>query len=457
MNKNLAVLALAGLTLAGCQSTQAGTVFKNGVVSSSQPTTTAYVAMDTNTKNIVPNALRNIKVVDNWQPVKNYKLAVSEEAFQYTHDDDVMRGFVEKDFGADKCQDMLKKASYKGRSKYNGSNMDLWYTRCSAYAIGQGKQGNKQYMADILLAWADNNVSLKGTGGPGNWTTLGYQIPSTMGTFAQYYGFHYQSFPFTDEQRSRVDAHLKAQMMRHRFGNIGSGPRHNKNCYVDVPEKKMIQAYTHHKTLHNDCGSIRYKVSVGEIVLGFALGDQELLNKGHDDIYVVFAQFTSNGVGFTHAAKGAYTVNYSLEYAAYMSILTELYKSVGYDFLEHTLPHGAKVWETLVNAYKLKEDHTYYAEYADPKPAQKHTPGLPRYSKIAKLTRAQWLATDYANNVYDYAGGDKQFIKRHMEFVDRYMPEIDVSDNDIMLYLSNKNHHGANYGLFADIMHIANK
>jgi len=69
--------------------------------------------------------------------------------------------------------------------------------------------GNKQIIQDILLAWAENNIKLKGTDGSGNWDSKGYQIPSTMGVFAQYYGLHYRSFTYSDEQRTRVDAHLK--------------------------------------------------------------------------------------------------------------------------------------------------------------------------------------------------------------------------------------------------------
>ena len=44
-----------------------------------------------------------------------------------------------------------------------------------------------------------------------------------------------------------------------------------------------------------------------------------------------------------------------------------------------------------------------------------------------------------------------------MEFVDRYMPEIDVRHIDLMLYSGAKSHAGGNYGVLADIMYFANK
>ena len=412
--------------------------------------TKTYLPMELKTNHIVPNKLREIKVVPNWKPVKNYNLLVAEEAFQLTQDDGINISLIKREFGEDQCISNLTKADYPGRGEYRntGRSHSDWFTKCTAWVLVQAKMGNKQIMQDILLAWADNNISLKGSGGPGNWTTKGYQIPSTMGIFAQYYGVHYLSFTYSDKQRTRIDAHLKKEMMRHRFGNIGIAADDSTPCYVDVPEEKMIKSHFLGSVTHNDCGSIRYKVAVGEIILGFSLNDQKLLDKGHDDINVAFAQFDSDGIGIVHAMKGANVLNYSLEYAAYMSILAEIYKSVEYDFLEHTLPHGAKVWQTLINAYKLKEDHTYYAKYAKIKKD---------YGLISDLTRAEYLETSFAHNVYDWSGGDKQFIKRHMKFADRYMPEIDLNDVDIMLYTAARNHSGGNYGVFADIMHIANK
>lgn len=412
--------------------------------------TASYVPMELKTNHIVPNKLREIKVFPNWKPVKNYDLLVAEEAFQLAQDDGINISLIKREFGEDQCISNLTKADYPGRGEYRntGRSHSNWYTKCTAWVLVQAKMGNKQIMQDILLAWSDNNISLKGTGGSGNWTTKGYQIPSTMGVFAQYYGLHYRSFNYSDKQRTRVDAHLKKEMMRHRFGHIGAAPPDATKCHVDVPEEEMIKSHLQYTATHNDCGSIRYKVAAGEIILGFALNDQQLLDKGHDDLYVAFAQFDSDGIGIVHAAKGANVVNYSLEYAAYMSIFVELYKSVDYDFLEHTLPHGAKVWQTLVNAYKLKGDHTFYAKYAG---------AGNRYSLISELTRAEYLETSFAHKVYDWSGGDKQFIKRHMEFVDRYMPESDVRDVDLMLYSGARNHSGGNYGVLADIMHFANK
>ena len=104
------------------------------------------------------------------------------------------------------------------------------------------------------------------------------------------------------------------------------------------------------------------KVAVGEIMLGFRLEDQELLDKGHKDIYVVQAFINKDGININHASRGANTVNYSWEYTGYSSILAEVYRPVGYDYFEHTFPRGAKVKDYLKFNYRLLNDFKLTAE-----------------------------------------------------------------------------------------------
>ena len=423
-------------------------------ISSHAGDTESYVPMELETKHIVPNKLREIKVVPNWQPVKNYDLLKSEESFQITRDNGIVLSMIKREFGEERCVRNLKNTTYENAETGDAARADgdMWYSRCTAWAITQAKMGKKKIMQDILLAWTMNDVNLLGSGGPNNWTGKGYQVPSTFGVFSQYYGLHYHSFTFKDDERSKVDAYLKKEFMKWSGRDIGYyGGRHK--CLVDVPEHQMVNSWLRNKVAHNNCGSIRYKVAAGEIFLGFAIGDQELLDKGHDDIYVVFAQYDKDGIGMAHAMKSARVVNYSIEYAAYLSIFAELYKSVGYDFLEHTLPHGAKVYESLTQTYQLIQDHTHYEKYL----LNNENWTFPKYSTIANMTTAEFRKTEHAHNAYDYANGDMQFVKKHMEFVDRYMPRIDKKDIEIMMYLNLRKHPGANYGVSADIMYFANK
>ena len=240
--------------------------------------------------------------------------------------------------------------------------------------------------------------------------------------------------------------------MKQTFPNTGGSASKNPNakCKVDQSEKAMIKSHMRQQIYFDNCGSIRYKVSGGEIMLGFRLGNQELLDKGHEDLYVNLAQFTSDGIGMTHAVKGANTLNYTMEYLRYMSIYAELYKSVGYDFLEHTLPHGAKVHEAISMGYTALYDvDGVLGKYA------KANTQFPKYHKIAGMTHKEYLTTSFAENVYDWENGDKQFIRSHIQFIKSYTT-VEIP-SDIDMYMKGRNQMSNHMGVSSMLMHFANQ
>jgi hypothetical protein len=172
---------------------------------------------------------------------------------------------------------------------------------------------------------------------------------------------------------------------------------HGKTAKCNI---NNINSVLHKKTDTDTCGNIRMKVSVGEIMLGFRLEKQALLDKGHDDIYVVQAFINKDGININHASRGGNTVNYSWEYTYYSSLLAEIYTAVGYDYFEHTLPHGAKVHEYLSFNYRLLKDFKLTAQWAKRSVGSKHRP----YSQIKNLSQAEYQKTDNALDVYHWFG-----------------------------------------------------
>jgi hypothetical protein len=197
------------------------------------------------------------------------------------------------------------------------------------------------------------------------------------------------------------------------------------------------------------------KVAVGEIMLGFRLENQELLDKGHEDIYVVQAFINKDGININHASRGANTVNYSWEYTGYSSILAEVYRPVGYDYFEHTFPRGAKVKDYLKFNYRLLKDFKLTAEWAKRNVGSMFEP----YKNISKLTQAEYLQTEYAENVYSFEHGDREFIKAHPRFTKKYMPEIysSVSEEEIKnFYKSREGLISANKGVSSYALYYGN-
>jgi len=371
---------------------------------------------------LLPNTLLEIKVIENWEPVKNF------QKFKEYSNLAPIKGFLERKNKEWDCFDRIKNVD--PYPKTDNSHW-AWFT-CQNYLHFAGTN-NPQIIGDILLSWASAKKDPMIVKRASGYNVAGYDIPSTIGTFSQFYGVWYKEIKYTEKERQLVNKYLVQKLFDQKFKVLNKGAR---KCNI----KKLKSIYSKN-TGTNNCGNIRMKVAVGEIILGFRLKNQELLDKGHKDIYVVQAFINKDGININHASRGANTVNYSWEYTGYSSILAEVYRPVGYDYFEHTFPRGAKVKDYLIFNYRLLKDFKLTAEWA------KRNVGsmFDKYKNISKLTQAEYLQTEYAENVYSFEHGDKEFIKAHPRFTKKYMPEVysSVSEEEI------KNFHKSREGLIS--------
>ena len=276
----------------------------------------------------------------------------------------------------------------------------------------------------------------------GGYNVAGYDIPSTIGTFAQSYAFWYDEIEYTPDERKQVDSYMTKKLIEQKFPVMNYGTR---PCDIN-----NINSVFHKDTGTNNCGNIRMKVAVGEIMLGFRLENQTLLDKGHDDMYVVHAFVNEDGININHASRGGNTLNYSWEYTYYASLLAEIYDAVGYDYLEHTLPRGAKVHEYLSFNYRFLKDFKLTAQWA------KYDVGsmwLP-YSQIKNLSQEEYEKSDNGQNVYRWEDGDNEFVKAHTKFVKRYMPELYTFD--VKNYMGSNFNESPNFGVHPYMLHLGN-
>ncbi|MDA9232347.1 hypothetical protein N9O63_00865 [Candidatus Pelagibacter sp.] len=350
---------------------------------------------------LLPNTLLEIKVIENWEPVKNF------QKFKEYSNLTPMKGFLERKDKEWNCFDRINNVD--PYPKTDDSHW-AWFT-CQNYLHFAGTN-NPQIISDILLSWASAKKDPMIVKRASGYNVAGYDIPSTIGTFAQFYAVWYKEINYTKQERQLVDKYLVQKLFDQKFKVLNQGKR---KCNI----KKLKSIYSKN-TGTNNCGNIRMKVAVGEIMLGFRLENQELLDKGHEDIYVVQAFINKDGININHASRGANTVNYSWEYTGYSSILAEVYRPVGYDYFEHTFPRGAKVKDYLKFNYRLLKDFKLTAEWAKRNVGSMFEP----YKNISKLTQAEYLQTEYAENVYSFEHGDREFIKAHPRFTKKYMPEI---------------------------------
>ena len=399
-------------------------------------TTSSSETSSAKSNGLLPDTLKQIKVVKDWEPVADFE-ALKEYAKQVPIEEFRVRKNKEWN-----CVDRITNVN-----PYPDEDSHRAWFHCQAYVHGLAAS-NPQIIGDILLTWASASkdpMFVVPFADPRH-RTAGYDLPSTIGTFAQSYAFWYDEITYTRDERKRVDAYMTRKLMEQKFVPIGGnyqGPF--IKCNIND-----INSVLYERTGQNNCGNIRMKVAVGEIMLGFRLENQTLLDKGHDDMYVVHAFINEDGININHASRGGNTLNYSWEYTYYASLLAEIYDSVGYDYLEHTLPRGAKVHEYLSFNYRFLKDFKLTAQWA------KYDIGsmwLP-YSQIKNLSQEEYEKTDNGKNVYRWEDGDKEFVKAHTKFVKRYMPELYTFD--VKNYMGSKFNDSPNFGVHPYMLHIGN-
>jgi hypothetical protein len=274
-----------------------------------------------------------------------------------------------------------------------------------------------------------------------------------LGSFAQSYAIWYDEIDYTPEERKQVDAYMTRKLMEQQFEPINYG---YKPCDININvDIENISALSESSGWGwNNCGNMRRRVAIGEIMLGFRLEDQKLLDKGHDDLYFVQAIYNKDGIDTNNAMRGGKTVNYNWATSKDISLLVEVYDSVGYDYLEHTLPRGAKVHEYLSFIYKLMKDFKLTAPWAK---YNVGTVAVP-YAPIKDLTQEQFQIVETNNGRYAYRDGDKEFVKAHTKFVKRYMPDVYINGvKDYKLIVNNMSYQQeSGRAIYPYALHYAN-
>jgi len=328
---------------------------------------------------------------------------------------------------------------------------ESWF-HCQSYVHGWANR-KPQILGDILLRWAsatDDLMVYNPTTITNDPNSGGYQIPSVLGSFAQSYAIWYDEIDFTPEERKQVDAYMTRKLMEQQFEPINYG---HKGCDINIDITNLFAMSYDALWDFNNCGNMRRRVAIGEIMLGFRLEDQKLLDKGHDDLYFVQAFYNKDGIDTNNAMRGGKTVNYNWDVSQDISLLVEIYDSVGYDYLEHTLPRGAKVHEYLSFIYKLMKDFKLTAPWAKYDVGSTDVP----YAGIKDLTQDQFQIL-IENGKYAYRDGDKEFVKAHTKFVKRYMPDTYINGvKDYKMIVNNMSQQqSASRGIYPYALHYAN-
>lgn len=326
-------------------------------------TTSGFGIMARELPEIAQSELRSIKVPKEWEIIGNPDNKVAfMEAFGAAHDSS---GFIETwnmNSYVDDCVKELSEFSPKWINSV-GNPFEVTassrFIRCQTIFVHnhfKNPENGINNFEHILLNWAKTKpVKFPHRGG--SKVALmgqGYSAMMLMGDFAAFYALYYHDFDYTDEERASIDQYFSDWFVENDITPKPSKARCNL-------KKPITQTYKNSRVDTDNCGSNRWRMAVGGILLGLRTSDQSLFDAGVRHLEIALATIDKNGIFVSWANKGALAFSYTRQLPEVLTILATALESVGYDFYEHETPQGKKIHEVYAAFFKsMKEPELLY-------------------------------------------------------------------------------------------------
>jgi len=214
--------------------------------------------------------------------------------------------------------------------------------------------GTPNYMQEILLHWAKTDAVFIPNGVQNeildDYIYLAVQSWSSLGS---YYGTFYDEFNYSDSERKIVDAYIKDKLLNINTRNLINV---GKTCDPDNLDRTVEGQFSTdpRNGIDNDsCGSSVWKTIPAQLLVGLRLNNNALFKKGIENTKYQLSFFDDTGIFTTWAIKGSASYSYTSSVPIMLGGLTEIYASVGYDFMEHKLRNGLSVKQLMDRQYEL--------------------------------------------------------------------------------------------------------
>jgi len=377
----------------------------------------------------VDQSIYEIEMPATWKAVKNY---TRYHAAQSQQSDSIIQSRLRE------CINLWKAPRVTRKN-------DLKYNLCLSTIVDAAIADRKDIPLEVLLTWANSADDLlyfvPPRAGTDGFFPEGYVLPSGAGVLSYWYAVNYDHLSLKKAERDRIDTYLTQKLMEQSFPPLDG--KHRTPCDLARPWKTTLA------TAANSCGSIRWKVALGELALGLKLANKDLFDKGIDDLVFNLSMIDQEGIFVTYAAKGGKAFGYYKDGLQFMSHYVELFKTLNFDFLEYRLPHGRTVKEYFDKTYEiLRADFHLMDRYAR---INKGAGSYP-FEKVKNLSHSEFISkTNTENTVFNWQDNDSSFYMLAPEYVERYRSDLKVKP----LYTNTGN--GGFFGAYVYAIHQGNR
>lgn len=290
----------------------------------------------------------------------------------------------------------------------SGQNSDSVqrYAECMVRTAVELNANNFSYVDDlgeiILYHATERNIRIHGN--PGNADFTMYQYYNTIGYEGYFYALFKDWLDYTPEEQKIVEDYFVEKFSNYRF----QLQERRASCSTTNP----VRNATDNGIDPNGCGTYAFQMVIGELAFSLATRNQTLFEKAGRDVTFLLSTWDDRGISVIQAARGGLALGYHKDMTIYLSTISELYYTVGYDFLEHRMPRsGITVKEVFDMHWEILYDHTILDEYA------RYNRGVNySFEKNAGITTDQYIAQE---------GFRRSHVARYTaRYIERYRPDL---------------------------------
>ena len=218
-----------------------------------------------------------------------------------------------------------------------------------------------QPFADVLLDWAlSDRVTIIPMHDDFNEDR--YNARAYWSTFSSFYAYHYEWFKFDVKERNLVDNYLLNKMININMDEVAESKRRS---WCDPSRLDLIGNKNIKKPADNNtCGSNRWKATIGQLMLGLRLKNQDLFDRGIYNTRFMLELFDEQGIFVTWAVRGALSWDYSNSTPKMLSLLVEIYNSLDFDFMKYQTRNGLTVKKMFDKYFEIIDDVSILEKYA---------------------------------------------------------------------------------------------
>jgi len=170
-------------------------------------------------------------------------------------------------------------------------------------------------------------------------------------------------------------------------------------------------------TWGNDCSTTRFIYTEAQLIGGLALGNQTIFEEGIDSLQYITSLFDDKNIYPLWASRGIRAMAYHNQIPNWLTNYAVILNTVGYDFMEHEMPNGSKVHESI----KFSFDHVWEDDLSIFWP----------YIQINNGTSGDWAFAELLKPMHLRLGHSgylptkpQRVVRQALLYVDKYQPEL---------------------------------